>query len=351
MAQFRQDADPFSLAVIVPNRNDAKYLSRCIESVITQAVHPDEFIIIDDESTDNSVEVIESAIKGCSFARLHKNAKNMGGVQTANAGLRMARSKFVFFLGANDFVMPDLFARAKECLRRHPQTGVWSAMVWLVDEQDRLIRMHPSAVISLRDSYFPPEKCRILMCRLGNWLTGQTTIYRREALLEVGGFDPSLKALCDLLAAHVVVSRHGAAYSPAPLGVMRVHEGAFLPATLSDSKVLDSILDDIRARGPKLEPGLFTPAMLIRTELRFYFASLRLSEGATIAHIMNRSRAMRRVALAGVRRFIPASFKRLRVAAFFAIMRPFDILPTIWYRIFGAGLVLLVQKFHGRKPV
>ena len=351
MSNFNENDEPFSLTVVVPNRNDAPYLPRCIESVISQDVQPDEFIILDDESTDNSVEVISNAIRGYPFARLVINAKNLGGggVGNANKGLGLARGKFVYFLGANDFVLPGLFARIKAGLTAHPNAGLWSAMVWLVDEDDNFIRMHPSPVISQSDRFFSPAQCRGMMMSIGNWLTGQTTVYRREALIEAGGFDGSLRALCDLLAAHVVASRYGAAFCPRPLGVMRIHRGAFLVSTLGDTALLDSILADIEDRGPQVEPSLFTPIMLERTRLRFYFASLRLSKGATLRHVRAACGPLRRWMLSLID-MVPEALSSLRTGFYFLAMRPFDIVPTVWYRMLGASFVLLREKASGRVP-
>jgi glycosyltransferase involved in cell wall biosynthesis len=348
---FKQDNEPFSLSVIVPNRNDAQYLARCIGSIVTQDVPPDELIILDDVSTDNSVEVISEAICGYPFARLVINQRNLGGggVGNSNRGLSLAKSKFVYFLGANDFVLPGFFAKIKTGLTMFPHAGLWSAMVWLADEDGNYIRMHPSPVVALWDRLFSPVECRKMMLSIGNWLTGQTTVYRREALVEAGGFDASLKALCDLLAAHVVASRYGAAYLPQPLAVMRIHRDAFLVNTLSDTAVLDSILADIAKRGPTAEPALFTPAMLERTRLRFHFASLRLSKGATLQHVRASSGPLRRWALSMVDT-IPSALGGLRTGFYFLVIRPFDILPTLWYRLLGASLVLLREKRAGRVP-
>lgn len=346
---FLQDDAPFSLSVVIPNRNDSKYLPKCLRSIVSQDIKPDELIIIDDESTDDSIEVISRELAGHSFARLEVNPKNLGGVQTANLGLRLAKSKFVLFMGANDYILPGHFSRMKACLEKFPSAGLWSAMVWLVDEQDRYIRMHPSAVIALSDAFFSGQQCRQMVRDFGNWLTGQTTVYRREALLEAGALDPSLKGLNDLLAAQVVASRYGAAFSPVPVGVMRIHAGAFLPETLKNTAELERILGEVRRRGPQVEPALFTEEVLKRTELRFYFASLRLSGGATLEHVRGKSRWLRRLVL-GLAAVIPPSLPGMRVVCYFAAMRPFDILPTIWYRILGSGLILLREWRAGRVP-
>lgn len=348
---FVQDNESFSLSVVVPNFNDAKYLKQCIESVVTQDVPPDEFIILDDASTDNSVEVISAAIRGYPFAHLVQNPQNLGegGVPNANKGLGLAKSKFVFFLGANDFILPGLFRKMKECLQSHPGAGLFSAMVWLVDEDGRYLRMHPSPVLALEDKFIPAERCRDIMGTKGSWLTGQTTVYRREALLEAGSFSSSLKGLCDLLAAQVVASRYGAVFSPSPLGVMRIHRGALLVSTVADERVLEGILDEVAERGPQAEPKLFTRSMLERTRLRFYFASLRLSQGATLPHVRAMSGLWRRLALS-LTDLLPRSMGSLRTGLYFLAMRPFDVLPTIWYRLIGASIVLRREKNAGRVP-
>lgn len=337
--------------MVVPNFNDSKYLKQCIESVVTQDVPPDEFIILDDASTDDSALVISDAIRGYDFARLVQNPKNLGdgGVPNSNKGLSLAEGKFIFFLGANDFILPGLFRKMKECLERHPDSGLFSAMVWLVDEDGRFLRMHPSPVLSFGEKFIPAKECRNIMGAKGSWLTGQTTVYRREALLEAGGFSPSLKGLCDLLAAQVVASRYGAVFSPSPLGVMRIHRGALLVSTVTDDGVLDRILDEIAVRGPEAEPKLFTPTMLQRTRLRFYFASLRLSQGATLPKVSAMLGFWRRRALA-MTSLVPRSLGAVRTGLYFLVMRPFDIVPTIWYRLIGASIVLRRERSAGRVP-
>lgn len=293
------EAEPFSFSVIVPNFNDAKYIQQCIESVVMQDVPPDEFIILDDASTDDSIEVITKAIDGFSFARLIRNSNNLGdgGVPNANKGLQLAKSKYIFFLGANDFILPGLFRKIKECLEAHPSAGLFSAMVWLIDEDGRFLRMHPSAVLSLKDKFFSAEESCKILCDRGSWLTGQTTVYRREALIEAGGFAATLGGLCDLLAAQVVASRYGSVFAPVPLGVMRIHRGAFLVSTLTDEGNLGRILHEIALRGPVAEPNLFTPSMLLRTRLRLYFASLRLSEGKSLSQLSPMLGFWRRLAM------------------------------------------------------
>jgi len=336
------------IAVIVPNRNDSRYLPRCIGSILEQEDPPDELIVVDDQSTDNSIRVVRSLIAGHDWARLIESPVNLGTYGALDKGLEASRSEYVLCLSANDFVMPGLFARARSCLARHPGAGLWSAMEWLVDEDDRLIRLHVSPVLSLRDAYVPPERCARLAYRLGNWFTGPTLIYHRDTLEAVGKFDPGYMGLADLVTALIVGSRRGAAYSPMPFGVSRFHSGGYLSRTLTGNANVEAILDRLRERGPPLAPGLFTKEFLDRMALRFRFAPVRASKGGNIPHIASKYLGLRRFALNGVGR-LPPRFYRARVALTFIVLCPFDVLPALWNRLLGSAVVLVLLRLRGQR--
>jgi glycosyltransferase involved in cell wall biosynthesis len=337
-----------SIAVIVPNRNDARYLPRCLRSVLEQATPPEELIIVDDASTDDSVATIKSLIQGNPLAQLVVNPVNIGTNCTVNDSLGRARSEYVLLLSANDYVLPGIFSRAKACLARSPGVGMWSAMAWLVDEEDRLIRLHPSAVVALNDALFPPERCVKLAHRFGNWFTGTTLIYHRDALRAAGGFDPVYGASADLFASLAVASLRGAAYSPEPFAAIRIHAGSYSSRDLIDIAGLDTRLEQLRVRGPQLSPRLFSGKFLARTASRFRFAAIRVSGGGLISDVAVREGGWKGAALRVVGQLIPASLRTVRVAVAFLILRPFDILPTFYYRLLGWVVVRLRVQLRGR---
>lgn len=235
-----------SIAVLVPNFNEARYLVRCLRSILDQPVKPDEIIVVDDGSTDNSVALIQTELAHEPRAKFIRNEANLGIFAALEVGMRHSRSEYVLFLSANDFLLPGIFARAKACLARSPGVGVWSAMSWLIDEADRPIRLHPSPAIAFRDATFPPEDCIKLAHRLGNWFTGPTNTLNREKLIAAGGFDPRYGAASDLLATFAVASLHGAAYSPEPLAGIRVHHGSHTSRSLADPAGLEAVMELLR---------------------------------------------------------------------------------------------------------
>jgi glycosyltransferase involved in cell wall biosynthesis len=304
-----------SVAVIVPNRNDAGYLPKCLRSVLDQAVRPDELIVVDDCSTDDSIAVASALLADMPHARLVRNSANLGVYGAIHEGLRHCTSEYVLFLSANDFVLPDIFARAKACLARCKRPGLWSAMAWLVDDADRRVRLHPSAVVALGEACLSPARASLLARRLGNWFTGPTVIYRRDALEAVGRFDPAYGGLADLFAALAVASLHGAGYSPEPLGAIRIHPGSYLSSTLANRESVDAMMDRLRRRGPEMAPALFTPFFIDRTTRRIQFAARRAA-GAALPGLL-------------------IAFLRLR---------PFDLWPAIWNRALGWLFVQLREK-------
>src|SRR5262249_27205909 len=162
--------------------NDSRYLPRCLGSILAQQPAASEVVVVDDQSTDDSVAVIKRLIAGHGNARLVENPVNLGVNGAINRGVAHTRASHVVVVAANDFVLPGTLARALACLAASPQAGLWSAMAWLVDVDERPIRLHPSPLVALRDAYLPPEKCIELALRHGNWFTGTTMIFRREAL-------------------------------------------------------------------------------------------------------------------------------------------------------------------------
>lgn len=336
------------IAVVVPNYNDMRHLPRCLRSILDQVDGPQELIVIDDHSTDGSVALIRSLIDGDPRAQLVEHPENLGTNWTIAEGLRRVRSDYVIFLAANDFLLPGIFARARQALARAPGAGLWSAMTWLVDEDDRPLRLHPSPVVSMRDVFLSPEACARLAYRLGSWFAASTVIYRREPLQAIGGLDPVYGAPADLFAALAVAGRHGAVFTPEPFAAIRIHEGGYSTRTLSDAAGVERMLGELRARAPLLAPRLFTPAFLDRTERRFHFACIRSTGAVTLPGIAERTGPGRRFALLAVQRLVPAALSTTRVALAFLILRPFDILPALWYRLLGWMFVRVRLKLRGQ---
>lgn len=187
---------PPTIAVVIPNWNDSQYIPKCLCSVLEPPSPPDQVVVIDDASTDNSVAIIRSVIEPHRCAQLIVNPSNLGVNGTMAVGLKHVTADYVLFLSANDFVLPGIFAKARQSFLRSPDAGLWSAMAWLVNEDNAEILQHFSPVVVMGDDNFSADERAKLAHRVGNWFTGSTPIYRREAFNDVGGFDPAYTVKC-----------------------------------------------------------------------------------------------------------------------------------------------------------
>ena len=90
------------VSVIIPSYNSDRYIEGAIQSVLNQTYQNWELIIVDDCSTDNSIERIEKIVSGNPKIRLIKLKSNMGSAQARNAGLEVASGRFIAFLDSDD---------------------------------------------------------------------------------------------------------------------------------------------------------------------------------------------------------------------------------------------------------
>lgn len=96
------------LSIIIPVYNTSKYLRRCLDSVVNQTLKDIEIIVIDDGSTDDSLEIIKE------YMRKYNNIKgytkdNEGVAKTRNLGINRAKGTYIGFLDSDDYVDPGYY--------------------------------------------------------------------------------------------------------------------------------------------------------------------------------------------------------------------------------------------------
>lgn len=106
------------VSIIIPVYNVEKYVSRCLESVVSQIYKNIEIIVVDDGSPDGSAEIIEKYCKRDSRVKLYH--KINGGLSDArNFGLSKAKGDYVTYIDSDDFVTPDYVLTLVEDLENY----------------------------------------------------------------------------------------------------------------------------------------------------------------------------------------------------------------------------------------
>ncbi len=101
--------DTPEVSVIIPMFNEEKFIAECLESLLAQSLQDFEVIVVDDCSTDSSRQIVAGYLKKFGGRlKLSATKKNSGsGSVPRNKGLKLSRGEYVFFMDADDLILPN----------------------------------------------------------------------------------------------------------------------------------------------------------------------------------------------------------------------------------------------------
>ncbi len=119
-----------SLSIIVPVYNVEKYLERCINSLIKQTLTDIEIILVDDSSTDSSLEICQKFAKEDNRIKvIHK--VNEGAGMARNAGLKIATGEYIGFIDSDDYVQEDMYETLCEKAKKYNSDLILSGVLFV----------------------------------------------------------------------------------------------------------------------------------------------------------------------------------------------------------------------------
>jgi len=216
-----------TLSVLISNYNHAHYIANALEAILSQSYRPIEVVIIDDASTDNSVEVIQQFVERDPIVRLIRNERNMGNVYNVNKFLQLMQGDYIYPASSDDQVLPGFFEKSMSLIEQYPQAGLCSTDCFFLIEntgemiEGKMPRVNEQGYVSssefvkyMRRHFYPP-------------IAYGSVIMKRAVFIEAGGFIPELKWSADLFIVLVIAFRYGICYLPEPLMIFRIRENAF----------------------------------------------------------------------------------------------------------------------------
>jgi glycosyltransferase involved in cell wall biosynthesis len=221
------------LSVIVPNYNHSRFLVKLLQNIMSQSFCPMEILVIDDGSTDNSVEVVMEFAKQNQLVQLFLNGENRGVIYSANRGAELASGDYIYFAAADDLFLPGIFEESMSLLSRYPDAGLCSAIVE-VQRQDGT--SYPACIerISSNECFLSPTDCLKLLRLHDSWMGGNSTIFQRAAYLKAGGLTPELGALSDVFLEMVIALTHGVCFVPNTLAVQSLADSSYSAVARAD---------------------------------------------------------------------------------------------------------------------
>lgn len=179
---------PFFTVQII-NYNAGAYLQNAIDSLAAQSFRDFEVILIDNDSTDGSLDALNvSDLEDC---RIEPLGRNSGFAEGNNIAAKMARGEWIVLLNADAAASPDWLSVLKETIEAYPDCSMFASVQYSMDDPDMLdgagdgytawgfawrgAYRHPATVLPDFGETFAP--------------CGASAAYRRQTFLDHGGFD------------------------------------------------------------------------------------------------------------------------------------------------------------------
>lgn len=178
------------ISIITPTYNHEKFIAQCIESVLAQSFHDWEQIIIDDESTDKTPEIIQhyNDPRIRYFRIEHKGLSNL--VKIYNEGLRLARGEIIAILEGDDFWPSDKIEKEIIAFESQEVILAWGNGVVTNEFGKPQYLRRPMKISSKWENYSSNKLLR--MAKRDNPISPACTVMvRKNSILSIGGFHAS----------------------------------------------------------------------------------------------------------------------------------------------------------------
>lgn len=206
---------PQTLSALICNYNHARYLPDAIDAVLAQRRLPDELIIMDDGSTDDSSSVLQR-YEHYSWIKIVRKTKNEGYIKGINDLTALARGDFIHRGTSDDYMLPNFVSDLMEQAERYPKVGIVSGKMSNATEGSPA-----RSVIGINGwstGYKSPLQFRRYLEMSDPTCTlAPSTIFRREVVNELGRWRADLDIWDVSFTLQLAALRYGAAYVDAPV--------------------------------------------------------------------------------------------------------------------------------------
>jgi glycosyltransferase involved in cell wall biosynthesis len=208
-------AKRLTVSVIIPTFNRAQFVGEAIDSLLSQTRPPDEIIVVDDGSTDHTIDVL-AARYGSSIITITQ--PNAGLSAARNTGLRAATGDLLAFLDSDDSLPRPSIERRAQALEKSAHIDVVYSNVLLISVEGKPLGLYTQVQPGPR-----PSGMVFFELARRNLMPVHAFMFRRRCLDEVGLFDEKLKSLEDYDFWLRMAARFQFEYLDEPLACYRVH--------------------------------------------------------------------------------------------------------------------------------
>ncbi|MCX7770748.1 MAG: glycosyltransferase [Proteobacteria bacterium] len=178
------------VSVLIPTYNKGEFIQEAIESVLNQTYQNLELIIVDDCSSDNTLEIVKKFLND-KRVRFYQNEKNLGIGGNWNKTLSYAKGKYIKYLMADDKFEPHLLEKYVEIMEKYPEVSLVTSYRGIFGEREEVIKQPEIGFIDRK-------RAIELTLKHLNWIGEPTTVMFRKENLWVGTFKTEFRFLLDI---------------------------------------------------------------------------------------------------------------------------------------------------------
>ncbi len=243
----RRNQQP-KVSVIVASYNYQNYIKETLDSLIAQTYKNFEVIVVDDGSSDHSVEIIKEYTHKYDFIKLyqHPNGENRGLIETVKLALDNSVGEYIAFCEADDYWVPEHLEEKIKIITSFAKANIISNDVCVFGNYNKCIQMEQNVLRRIRSRFrHTINHCSYKDFRSQNWIpTLSCCMIKKEKLLDCNLIDnPRPSALDWWLYRQLVAKGNLIFYIPQKLTYWRIHN-SYNSTQVDDYKMKQSIFNE-----------------------------------------------------------------------------------------------------------
>ena len=183
------------VSVCIPAYNNALYIEETIDSILNQTYQNIEVVVVDDNSTDNTVVIVEQMAREDKRIKLYKNEKNLGMSGNWNHCLELCEGEYIKLVCADDVLHKEAIEKEADILNKYPEVNMVESDTQLVDingKRTGVFKRYPkSGVVDGKKV----AKCSLMLNNFFGAPVNNT--FRKSILAEIKGFDTAFTYILD----------------------------------------------------------------------------------------------------------------------------------------------------------
>jgi len=263
------------VSIVTPVYNGQSYLPACIESVLAQTYQNWEYLIVDNCSTDGSLEIAQQYAGRDDRIRVFRNVEHVGVIQNHNIAFRKISpdARYCKVVQADDLLLPECLSRMVEVGEAYPSVGLVSSYSLHGSRVRGDGLRYPSPIMAGR------EICRRILLGKLNILFGPTTLlFRADFVRRATAFFNEAHLHSDTEVCFTVLRDSDLGFVHQVLTYCRVHEASASSTTALRLNTYDPAwLDILRRHGPTfLSPEEYSRTFAVSLDNYYRFLGMSL---------------------------------------------------------------------------